>query len=211
MAEAAPLAQSSSTRKRLKSVPSTCERNHAGVILAQLLFAGQHGRTFAFALGTFQFFEVIEDLRFDLVFDFVGELEAVGAEDLDAVVGPGIVRGRDHDAGGEAVGAGEVGDAGRGDDAGAGDLRACAVQTTGEGAADPVAGFAGVLPDENRGANVFSRRDANRGRVRWRRRYARRADILRRHREFRQCRKAVVLGWHVVSEDNGVTSLLAWF
>ena len=39
--------------------------------------------------------------------DRIGELEAVGAEELDAVVLPGIVRGGDDDSGVEAMGAGE--------------------------------------------------------------------------------------------------------
>jgi hypothetical protein len=61
---------------------------------------------------------VAEDFGFDGEFGGVGELVAVGAEELDAVVLPGIVRGGDDDAGGERVRAGEEGDGGGGDDAG---------------------------------------------------------------------------------------------
>ena len=55
---------------------------------------------------------------FDLEFGCVGELVAVGAEELDAVVLPWVVGGGDDDTGGEAVGLGEEGDGGCGDDAG---------------------------------------------------------------------------------------------
>ena len=48
-----------------------------------------------------QLLDVGEDIRLDGVLQFVGELIAVGPEDLDAVVLPGIVRGGDHDAGGK--------------------------------------------------------------------------------------------------------------
>ena len=63
--------------------------------------------------------EVAEDFGFDGEFGGVGKLVAIGAEELDAIVLPGIVRGGDDDAGGEVVGAGEEGDGGSGDDAGA--------------------------------------------------------------------------------------------
>ena len=93
-----------------------------------------------------------EDFGFDGELGGVGELVAVGAEELDAVVLPGIVRGGDDDAGGEAVGAGEEGDGGRGDDAG--DSRPMAppaVEAGGEGGGDPVGGLAGVLAEEDAG------------------------------------------------------------
>ncbi len=61
---------------------------------------------------------MLEDFVFDGELGGVGEFVAVGAEDLDAVVLPGIVRGGDDDAGREAVGAGEMRDGGGGDDAG---------------------------------------------------------------------------------------------
>ena len=49
----------------------------------------------------------------DRELDLVGELVAVGTEQLDAVVLIGIVRGRDHDADVGAQRAGQHGDAGR--------------------------------------------------------------------------------------------------
>ena len=52
-----------------------------------------------------------EDQVLDLIFDLVVELVAVGAEELDAVVVVGIVRGGDDDAGVGAQAAGDVGDA----------------------------------------------------------------------------------------------------
>ena len=92
-----------------------------------------------------------EDFGFDGEFGGVGELVAVGAEELDAIVLPGIVRGGDDDAGGELVRAGEVGDGGRGDDAGRFDGGSGGGEAGGEGGCDPVGGFAGVLTDEDAG------------------------------------------------------------
>src|SRR5664280_2061999 len=119
------------------------------VVVAKVLFAGKHRRTFAFALGTFELFEVIEDLGFDLVFNFVGQLESIGAKNFNAVIHPRIVRSRDYDAGGEAMGSCEVGHARSSYDAGASDFSACAQQAASQGTADPFAGLTSVLPDEN--------------------------------------------------------------
>ncbi len=66
---------------------------------------------------------VVKDFVFHGELERVGEFEAVAAEELDAVILPGIVGGGDDDAGLKAVGAGEKGDGGGGDDAGA--LDAC--------------------------------------------------------------------------------------
>ena len=84
------------------------------------------------------------DFLFDGEFDFVGELVAVAAEDLDAVVAPGIVRGGDDDAGAEAVLAGQEGDGWRSEDAGGGDLGATGAKAGGECGGDPGAALAGV-------------------------------------------------------------------
>ena len=65
----------------------------------------------------------MEDLVFHRQLDRVGELEAVGAEELDAVVAPGIVRGGDDHAGVEAVRARQEGDGRGGHDARALDAR----------------------------------------------------------------------------------------
>ncbi len=87
--------------------------------------------------------------RFDGEFGFVGELVAVVAEDLDAVVLPGIVGGGDDDAGGEAVLAGEEGDGGGGDDAGGFDRGASGAEAGGERGGDPRAALAGVGTHDN--------------------------------------------------------------
>ena len=48
------------------------------------------------------------DELLELLLERVVELEAVGVEDLEAVVVGRIVRGRDHDPGGERAGPGQV-------------------------------------------------------------------------------------------------------
>ena len=93
--------------------------------------------------------DVLEDFGFDLVLDFIGELHAVGSEELDAIVLPGIVGGGDDDAGGKAVGAGEIGDAGGGEHSGTGEAASGVAQAAGDGFGDPAAGLAGVLPEHD--------------------------------------------------------------
>ena len=92
-----------------------------------------------------------EDLVFDGDLGGVGELVAVGAEELDAVVLPGIVRGRDDDAGGEFVRAGEEGDGGGGDDAGALDGGSAGGEAGGEGGGDPEPDSRVSMPSRTRG------------------------------------------------------------
>ncbi len=93
--------------------------------------------------------EAGEDFGFDGELGGVGELVAVGAEELDAVVSPGIVRGGDDDAGGEAVRAREVGDRGGGDDAGALDRSTAGGKAGGEGSGDGFTGLARIHPNED--------------------------------------------------------------
>ena len=69
----------------------------------------------------------------------VGKLVAVGAEELDAVVLPGIVAGGDDHAGSVPVLVGEVGDAGSGDDAGAFKRDSGLGKASGERGSDPAA------------------------------------------------------------------------
>src|SRR5580704_3186287 len=95
-----------------------------------------------------------EDFGFDGEFGGVGEFVAVGAEELDAVVLPRIVRGGDDDAGGEAVGAGEEGDGGSGDHARGFDGGASGGEASGEGGGDPVGGFSCVLTNEDAGTGT---------------------------------------------------------
>ncbi len=92
-----------------------------------------------------------EDLFFDGDFGGVGEFEAVGAEELDAVVLPGIVGGGDDYSGGEFVGVGEEGYGGGGDDSGGLYGGASGDEAGGEGGGDPGAGFAGVHAEEDFG------------------------------------------------------------
>ena len=95
----------------------------------------------------------VENYGFDLLFSFIGELVAIVSEDLDAVVGPRIMRGRDHDA--CVIGlASEIGDGGRGNDTGTADPHTCRFKSGGDGIANPPARFACVLPDDNPGIFV---------------------------------------------------------
>ena len=157
MALAAPLAQSMRTRRDCAGV--AVGLNGLGgepgfVVGAQLRIAGEDlGREAGFVVlvGGEQV-DVLEDFGFDLLLDLIGEFHAVGAEELDAVVLPGIVGGGDDDAGGEAVGAGEVGDAGGGEHAGAGKAASGVAQAAGQGFSNPGGGFAGVLPEDDPGA-----------------------------------------------------------
>ena len=97
---AAPLAQSTSTRSLPKSVAETKPANHSAYCSRSFLFARQHvasgSRRFRGSLR--QLFQVREDVGFDLVFQLVGQLVAIGAKDLDAIVLPGIMRSGDDDA-----------------------------------------------------------------------------------------------------------------
>ena len=92
-----------------------------------------------------------EDFGFDGDFGGVGEFEAVGAEELDAVVLPGIVGGGDDYTGGEFVGVSEEGDGGSGDDSGGLYGGASGDEAGGEGGCDPGAGLAGVHAEEDFG------------------------------------------------------------
>jgi len=84
----------------------------------------------------------------------VGELEAVAAEHLDAVVGERIVRRADHDAGG-GVGTGDqFGDRRGGQDAQQACLRAGADKAGGDRALEHGAAASRVAPDEHAGAGV---------------------------------------------------------
>ena len=92
-----------------------------------------------------------EDFFFDGYFGGVGEFEAVGAKELDAVVLPGIVGGGDDYSGGEFVAVGEEGYGGSGDDSGGLYGGASGDEAGGESGCDPGAGFAGVHAEEDFG------------------------------------------------------------
>ena len=97
--------------------------------------------------------DVGKDLGLDLVLQFVRELIAVGSKDLDAVVVPWIVRGRDHDAGGKSIGSGQIGNAGCRDNSRADYPGPRRLQASRQDRTDPGTRFAGVLPDQD--ARVF--------------------------------------------------------
>src|SRR5208283_67742 len=94
---------------------------------------------------------VMEDFVFHGQLDRVGKFESVGAEELDAVVAPGIVRGGDNYAGLKSMGAGEEGDGRSGHDAGAFNSGSSGAETGSEDGGDPGAGFAGIAAEENGG------------------------------------------------------------
>ena len=96
--------------------------------------------------------ELPEDLGFDSQFEIVGKFVAVGTEELDAIVFPGIVGGGDNDAGGEAVGASEKGDGRGGDHAGGFDQGAPGEEAGGERGRDRLTRFARIHPEQNFGA-----------------------------------------------------------
>ena len=91
--------------------------------------------------------------------DVVGELEAVGAEQLDAVVVERIVRGRDHHAEIGAHGAREHADRRRRDRAGEQDVHADRGEAGDQRGLDHVAGEPGILADEHAVAMVAAAKD----------------------------------------------------
>ena len=110
-----------------------------------------YDRRKAARIGDLHLCGVIENLLFHGQFNRVGQLESVGAEELDAVVLPGIVRCRDDHAGVEAVRAGKKRDGRCSDDACAFHLRARPAQGLGERGGDPGAGLACVAAEQNLG------------------------------------------------------------
>jgi hypothetical protein len=93
--------------------------------------------------------EVAVDQALDLEFDFVGELEPVGTEQLDAIVLIGIVRGRDHHPEIGPQRAGQHGDGGRRHGAEEVDVHAHGGKAGGQGLLDHVAGAARILADHD--------------------------------------------------------------
>ena len=100
----------------------------------------------------------MEDLIFHGHLDRIGQLEAVAAEELDAVVAPGIVGGGDDHAGLKSMCPGEEGDGRSGDNPRAYDARSCFAQAGSESGRDPGTGLAGVAPQNNLGLRAVSLR-----------------------------------------------------
>ena len=147
MAAAAPLAQSATMRR-------PCEREAGDAVDEELNVVVLEGgvvfdRRQRGGIGSVVLGGVVEDFVFHGQLDRVGQLEAVGAEELDAVVAPGIVGGGDDNARLKPMGAGEEGDGRGGHDAGAFNAGAGGAQSGGEGGGDPGAGLAGVAAKED--------------------------------------------------------------
>ena len=90
-----------------------------------------------------------EDEVLDVRLHLVGQLEAVGREDLDAVVLEGVVRGGDDHAGVGAHGGGDEGDARGGQRPDQLDVDAHGADARGQRVLEHVAGQAGVLADDD--------------------------------------------------------------
>src|SRR5215813_15566477 len=84
----------------------------------------------------------------------IRQLKAISGEDLDSVVSPRIVRGRDNYARVKLPRAREIRDSGRGDHACTVDFHAKRHQSRSDPVRDPSAGFARVLANDYSGARV---------------------------------------------------------
>ncbi len=126
-------------------------RQPLGILLSQLLLTRQHVgiRHHRIRTSLGQLLQVGENVGFNLMLQLVGEFVTVGAEDLDAVVLPGIVRGRNDNARREPVGARQVRNPGRGNHAGAHHPHLRRFQSSRENCADQSARLAGVLSDDD--------------------------------------------------------------
>ena len=87
--------------------------------------------------------------RLDGVFHLIGQLEALGGEELDAVVIKRVVRGTDDDTGAGTHGTGQVGDGRGGHGTQQVDVDAGGGETGLQGRFEHIAGDAGVLADED--------------------------------------------------------------
>ncbi len=103
-------------------------------------------------IGDVDLRSMMEDFFFDGEFIGIGQLESVGAKELDAVILPGIVRGGDDNARVEAVSTREERHGRRGDDARAFDRGSGFTQSRGEGGGDPRTRFARIAAQKNLGS-----------------------------------------------------------
>jgi hypothetical protein len=99
---------------------------------------------------------MLEDVRFELLFDGIGKLHAGVGEKLYAVVLIRIVGSGNDDAGLKIILADETSDAGSGNDAGKSDRGAGFGESSGEEGGDVRAGFASVHADENMSRGMFA-------------------------------------------------------
>ena len=110
-AAAAPFAQSTSTRKPAQ-IGADILRQPCDVGVAQFRLPGQARRKLEGRIHVgFGVLQQGKNFLFDGDLMRVRQLVAVAGEDLDAIVGPGIVRRRDHHAGRVLARARQVGDA----------------------------------------------------------------------------------------------------
>ena len=93
--------------------------------------------------------DLTEYLLFNGKFNSVGEFVPVRAEQLDAIVLPGIVRGRDDDASGEPVRVCQKGDRRRRNDTGALYRRSPGGEACSKSCGDPFAGLASIHAEQN--------------------------------------------------------------
>ena len=155
-AAAAPLAQSATMRNPAERKPrhAVDEKLNVVGLKGSIVLDGGQGS----GIGRGNVLRgVMEDLVFHRQLHRVGQLESVAAEELDAVVLPGIVRGRDDHAGMKAMGARQKGHGRCGHNARALDPRSRLTQSGGQHGSDPRAGLARVAAQDHLGLRGFER------------------------------------------------------
>ncbi len=95
----------------------------------------------------------------DIMLHFIGELEPVGAEKLDAVIRKRVMGSRDHHAKVGAHGTGEHSNRGSGDRTGQQDVHSDRGETGNQGGLDHISGKPGILADEHAMAMVTAAKD----------------------------------------------------
>jgi len=93
-----------------------------------------------------------KDFLLNRQFACVTKLESVPGKNLDPVIGPWVMRGRNHYARGQIARAGQVSHSRCRDHAGAVDLHAHCSQSLGHAVGDPPARFSRILPDDGLGS-----------------------------------------------------------
>src|ERR1700677_2382064 len=105
----------------------------------------------------------MEDLVLHGQFHLIGKFEAIRAEELDAVVAPGIVRGGDDHAGAEPMGMREKCDCGGRHNAGAFNAGSGSAQAGGKSGGDPGARFARVTAQNDGGVDGLAAQGVGQG------------------------------------------------